>query len=359
MINIIKVWYQRHFSDPQVIILALLLLLFALVFIFMGGVLAPIIAAIVISYVLEGAVGKIQRLGLPRMLAVVTVFVLFLFSILLLTLGMMPLIVNQLVQLFKELPNMIGAGQQLLMELPQKYPIISEQQINDLMSLINTEIASLGQHILSLSLSSVVDVFTLLVYMVVVPLLVFFFLQDKDNIVTWLKRFLPNDMGLASKVRHDVDIKIGNYVRGKILEILIVGFATYLPLALMGMDYAALLSVLVGLSVIIPFVGAVAVSIPVVLIAFFQWGFSADFMTLIIAYSVVQFLDGNLLVPLLFSEVVNIHPAAIIIAVLVFGGLWGVWGVFFAIPLATLVQAVINAWPVIDESEQHIENAQA
>ncbi|MCK5335982.1 MAG: AI-2E family transporter, partial [Gammaproteobacteria bacterium] len=274
---------------------------------------------------------------------------LFLFSIMLLSLGMLPLIINQLVQLVKELPNMIATGQQLLMELPQQYPLISEQQIAQVVSFANTEIASIGQQILSISLSSVVDVFTLLVYMVVVPLLIFFFLQDKERIISWLKRFLPDDMGLASKVWRDVDIKIGNYVRGKIIEILVVGFATYLPLAIMGMDYAALLSLLVGLSVIIPFVGAVAVSIPVVLIAFFQWGFTADFVTLIVAYSVVQFLDGNILVPLLFSEVVNIHPAAIIIAVLVFGGLWGVWGVFFAIPLATLVQAVINAWPAATE----------
>ncbi|MDH5392856.1 MAG: AI-2E family transporter [Gammaproteobacteria bacterium] len=351
MINILKSWYERHFSDPQVIILALLLLLFAFISLTFGHILAPVIAAIVISYVLEGAVGKLQKLGLPRMLSVIAVFVIFIFAILLLSLGMLPLIVNQLIQLVKEFPNMIGAGQKLLMELPQQYPLISEQQIAEVMSFISTEIASIGQQILSMSLSSVVDVFTLLVYMVVVPLLIFFFLQDKENIINWLKRFLPNDMALASEVWHEVDIKIGNYVRGKIIEIVVVGFATYIPLAIMGMDYAALLSLLVGLSVIIPFVGAVAVSIPVVLIAFFQWGFTADFITLIVAYSIVQFLDGNLLVPLLFSEVVNIHPSAIIVAVLVFGGLWGVWGVFFAIPLATLVQAVINAWPVITESD--------
>lgn len=351
MIHIFKSWYQKNFSDPQVIILALLLILFTFVFLTFGDVLTPVIAAIVISYVLEGAVTKLQRLGVPRMLSVIFVFVLFLISILLLSLGILPLIINQLVQLVKELPNMIGEGQKLLMALPQQYPLISEQQIAEVVSFINTEIASMGQKILSLSLSSVVDVFTLLVYMVVVPLLIFFFLQDKNNIITWLKRFLPDDMQLATKVWRDVDVKIGNYVRGKILEILVVGFATYIPLAIMEMEYAALLSLLVGLSVIIPFVGAVAVSIPVVLIAFFQWGFTADFVTLIVAYSVVQFLDGNLLVPLLFSEVVNIHPAAIIIAVLVFGGLWGVWGVFFAIPLATLVQAVINAWPVVADKE--------
>ena len=349
MIKIFKAWYQKNFSDPQVIILALFLILFSFVFLTFGDVLTPVIAAIVISYVLEGAVTKLQRLGIPRMISVISVFVLFLISIMLLTLGMLPLIINQLIQLIKELPSMIGAGQKILMELPQKYPLISEEQIAEVVGFISTEIASIGQKILSLSLSSVVDVFTLLVYMVVVPLLIFFFLQDKINILNWLKRFLPNDMGLASKVWHDVDIKIGNYVRGKIIEILVVGFATYLPLAIMGMEYAALLSLLVGLSVIIPFVGAVAVSIPVVLIAFFQWGFTADFVTLIVAYSIVQFLDGNILVPLLFSEVVNIHPAAIIIAVLVFGGLWGVWGVFFAIPLATLVQTVINTWPVVTE----------
>jgi putative permease len=61
------------------------------------------------------------------------------------------------------------------------------------------------------------------------------------------------------------------------------------------------------------------------------------------AYSVIQLLDGNLLAPLLLSEVVNLHPVAIIVAVLLFGGLWGLWGLFFAIPLATLVQAVLKA----------------
>ena len=64
-----------------------------------------------------------------------------------------------------------------------------------------------------------------------------------------------------------------------------------------------------------------------------------------IAYAVIQLLDGNLLVPLLFSDVVNLHPVAIITAVLVFGGLWGIWGVFFAIPLATLVRSLLKAWP--------------
>ena len=88
----------------------------------------------------------------------------------------------------------------------------------------------------------------------------------------------------------------------------------------------------------------VVVTIPVVIIGLVQWGVSSDFTYMIILYFVIQGLDANLLVPLLFSEAVNIHPVAIVAAVLFFGGIWGFWGLVFAIPLATLVKAIINAY---------------
>lgn len=113
----------------------------------------------------------------------------------------------------------------------------------------------------------------------------------------------------------------------------------------MGLNFSLLLSFMVGLSVLIPFVGALAATLPIAVIGFFQWGLTANFWWLLVIYQVIQLLDGNVLVPLLFSEMVNLHPLAIIVAVVFFGGVWGLWGVFFAIPLATLVQAVLNAWP--------------
>lgn len=231
------------------------------------------------------------------------------------------------------------------MGLPEKYPFLGQGNFKEMIAGFNAELVSLGQKVFSVSLASVVDAFTLLVFLVVVPLLVFFLLKDKNKIILWMRRFMPDERGLAYSVWKDVDIKMGKYIRGKLIEILIVGCATYIPFKYMGLNYAATLSLFVGLSVIIPYVGAVAVTIPVALIAWFQWGASSEFVYVMVAYLVVQFLDGNILVPLLFSEVVDMHPAAIIIAVLVFGGLWGVWGVFFAIPLATLIQAVLNAWP--------------
>ncbi|VAW61171.1 Putative permease PerM (= YfgO) [hydrothermal vent metagenome] len=346
MIDVLRAWYVRNFSDPQAVILALMIIFGVALFAFMGQVLTPVIAAVVIAYVLEGVVRKLCRLKIPHLLSVSLVVVGFVVLLLVLMLGLTPVISTQMSQFFLEVPSMLTKGQSLLISLPKEYPFISEQQIQDIVSHVNTEIASIGQLVVSRSVSSVVNLFTVLVYMVVVPLLVFFFLKDKENILQWLSRFLPKEDGLATKVWKDVDVKIGSYIRGKLLEVVIVGIATYIPLKIFDLQYAALLSLFVGLSVIIPYVGAVAVTIPVALIAYFQFGPGSEFLYIMLAYLIVQFLDGNILVPLLFSEVVNMHPAAIIMSVLVFGGLWGVWGVFFAIPLATLIQAVINAWPI-------------
>ena len=153
---------------------------------------------------------------------------------------------------------------------------------------------------------------------------------------------------MLSKIWEEMNQQVANYVRGKAVEILVVGSVSYVAFIILGLNYAALLAVLVGFSVVIPYIGAAVVTLPIAMIGYVQWGWSSEFMTLMVVYGVIQALDGNVLVPLLFSETVNLHPVAIILAVLVFGGIWGVWGVFFAIPLATLIKAILNAWPTID-----------
>jgi putative permease len=269
-------------------------------------------------------------------------FVAFLFFLIF---GMVPLLSIQVTELIKELPNYLNQGQQALLQLPQQYSFVSEKQVLELSETINKEIAMLGQNILAVSISSIPGLITLAVYLILVPLLVFFFLKDKAIILNWFSGLLPKDRALTSQVWAEMDLQLGNYVRGKFWEILIVGVVTYIGFVVLGLKYAILLGVLVGLSVLVPYLGAAVVTVPVAVVAYFQWGWGSEFAILMIVYGVIQALDGNLLVPLLFSEVVNLHPVAIIVSVLFFGGLWGFWGVFFAIPLATLVKALITSWP--------------
>ena len=347
-------WFRRQISNPQIIILAVLLIFGFALIIVAGQIIAPVIAALVIAYVLEGGVKSFQKMKMPRIAAVIVVVVLFLFLVFTLLFGLLPLVSAQAVQFAAQIPSWIAEGRLVLSELPQRYPeIVSEAQIDQLFQAIGGTIAEVGQQmLLTLSTSSVVGVITIVIYLILVPILVFFFLKDKTKLTNWFIGMVPaKDDRLARTVWEDVNRQMSNYIRGKFWEILIVGGVTLVTFSLFGLQYAVLLSVVVALSVLIPFVGAAVVTIPVVAVAWFQWGMTPEFAYLVIAYLVIQILDGNVLVPWIFSEVVDLHPVAIVVAVLFFGGIWGIWGVFFAIPLATLVQAVMTSWPKTIESE--------
>ncbi len=350
--RLITDWFKRTFSDPQVVFLTLFLVAGFAIILTMGDMLMPVLASVVIAYLLEGLVAMIERRGVPRIIAATMVFSAFLVFLTLVLFGLMPLLSRQVTQLVQQLPVMISEGLKLLMTLPERYPdIVSTAQVSEAIDRIREEFAMFGQAVVSASLSSVVGVITILVYLILMPLLVFFFLKDKALIVSWFTKFMPEDRKFATQVWYDVDRQIGNYVRGKFWEIVIVWSVSVFTFSYFGLQYAMLLAVLVGLSVIIPYIGATVVTFPVLLVAWFQWGWGSEFIWLAVGYLVIQILDGNVLVPLLFSEVVNLHPVAIIVAILVFGGLWGFWGVFFAIPLATLVSAVLRAWPARDDVE--------
>ena len=351
--NVVTQWYRRYVSDPQVVILAVLLAIGLLVIMTLGQMLAPVLAGVVIAYLLDGVVEKIHRLGLPRLPAVAIVFLAFMTFLVFALLWLVPRLSEQVTQLIRQLPDIITQSQAVLLQLPEKYPnLFTTEQVKDLGTTIRTEITELSQRVLSLSVPAVTGLITLLVYMILVPVLSFFFLKDKYRILGWFDERLPHERGLVDAVAKDVNMQVSNYVRGKVWEIFIVGAAAFITFSLMGLQYALLLSTMVGLSVVIPYIGAAVVTVPVAIIAWFQWGWSGDFAWVIFAYAVLQALDGNLLAPLLFSEVVNLHPVAIIIAILVFGGIWGFWGVFFAIPLATLVQAVMTTWPRMNRDEE-------
>jgi len=381
MIARVNDWFRRHFSDPQVVILALFLALGVLAIVLFGKMLAPVLASLVLAYLLEGGVQRLERLGAPRLLGVIGVFTGFMAALVYLLFGLVPMLTRQLAAIVRDLPSYVALAQDWVAKLPERYPqivapaepksgteavagggaelvadegqrelaLISQEQLSRWLDNIGSELVNYGATLVSFS--GVMSAVNLLIFLVLMPVLVFFFLKDKHQLMAWIGQYLPRDRDLVTRVWHEVDAQIGNYVRGKVLEILIVWVVTYAVFALLDMPFVMLLSMLVGFSVIIPYIGAAVVTVPVALVALVAFGPGAGFWYVLVAYTIIQALDGNVLVPILFSEVVSLHPVAIITAVLVFGGIWGFWGVFFAIPLATLVNAVLRAWPRLRKDE--------
>ena len=349
MLEILNKWYQRYFFEEESILLLVLLAVALVVLLTVGEIIAPVLAAAVLAFLMEGLSNRLEASGFPQWLALITSFAVFVGLFFGLVLLVFPLIWRQLLSLFQELPSMIDEVNAWLAVLPEQYPqLLNEEQVVRMVGLAQEELAKFGQSVLTFSLASIPLLLVALIYLILVPLLVFFFLKDRQVILHWLGGFLPRERPLLQRIWQEMNEQMANYVRGKVIEILIVGAVSYLAFRWMGLNYAALLGMTVGLSVIVPYIGAFVVTIPVLLIGAFQWGIGEQFYWLLAIYILIQALDGNVLVPLLFSEAVNLHPVAIILAVIFFGGVWGMWGVFFAIPLATLVKAVINAWPKPD-----------
>jgi len=307
--------------------------------------LMPVFISIVIAVLLDSLIEWLKRFHLRRKAGVYLVFMLFLALFFDLLIILLPIISHQIGQLVGDLPSIITKVKGELILLPQKYPgIISEERINQFIALLASEFNDLGKNIIQISISSVRGIITIIIYLILVPFLVFFFLKDKAMILEWFRRLLPEERGLAIQVWQEVYEQFFNYLRGKILEILFVWAINYIVFALLGLKYSIIISLFVGLAVLVPYIGAAVMFIPVILIAFFQWGLGANLIYIIIAFLFLHTLDGNMIAPLLLSKVVKIHPVAIIISILVFGGLWGFWGLVFAIPLATLLHAVLKAW---------------
>ncbi|HSX20831.1 MAG TPA: AI-2E family transporter [Gammaproteobacteria bacterium] len=358
MYRVFKGWLDRYLSDPEAILLIVFLVGGFFILKIFGDILTPIFVSIAIAILLQMWVHILEKRNCPQTYAfwiVYTAFLLIFFGALLF---LLPLLWRQCVNLVTEMPTLVQNGRTAISDFIQsKQDYISEQYVETIFSSVIAQTQDWGKRAITVSLASIPGIITWVVYLILVPLLVFFFLRDHAQLMAWFKQFLPEKRGLIRKIWFEMHIQVGNYFRGKLTEIIIVGLFTYVVFLFFDLRYQVLLASLVGLSVVIPFVGVVIATIPVVLVGYFQYGFigglTGEFALMLYSYAFVQLVDGSILVPLLFSNAVNLHPIAIIIAILVFGSLWGFWGVFFAIPLATLVKAIINAWPHHGHTEHH------
>ncbi|MGK2914219.1 MAG: AI-2E family transporter [Porticoccaceae bacterium] len=352
MWRILDSWMHRYFGDEEAVLLLLTIVAVLLAVVALEHVFAPLMTAIVFTFLLSTPVRYLEYWRVPHLLAVSLVFVAFTGIIVVFIVLLAPLLIQQSTALLLQVPQMLRHWQDVLLLLPERYPqLVSEAHVVEVMDYAAQGARKFAEAALSGSISKFSNVVGLAVYLIMVPMMIFFMLKDRNALIATLSGLWPQERPIMRKVWLEMDVQIANYVRGKVVQIIIVGVVTYLCFLLLGVGYAALLALLVGLSVVIPYIGAAVIAIPVAMVGYFQWGWGGEFVWLMASYALIQFLDGNILVPLLFSEAVSLHPIAIILSVLLFGGFWGFWGVFFAIPLATLVQAIYNAWPRNDARE--------
>jgi putative permease len=346
MLDQINSFLKKIFSNEETIVFSFVIFCAFLMMTFFGSVLTPFLISIVVAYLLVGVQKKIESFNISSKWALVITFAIFIVTGAAMLLWLLPILYTQLQAFVLDVPELFNNFLEFVSTLPAKFPeLVTSEQITVFFQAVSSELSSITQNIVKSSIAGIQSTITILLYIILFPILVFFFLFDRKNIMEGLSKLVPGNREMFSNIWTEMDMQLSNYVRGKTTEIFVVGLCAAIIFSLVGLKYSALLSVLVGLSVVIPYVGAFLVTVPVVIVGLLQFGLTSEFYILITLYLLLQILDGNLLVPIIFSDAVKLHPVAIILAVFIFGSMFGFWGVFFAIPMATFIKAVWNAWP--------------
>ena len=330
------------FADSDVNkLLMLLVLAGGFIWLFIGE-LAPFLVAVLIAYMLDGAVTRLTRLFRLRHTTTVSLVVFGTLVLALLSFSILPKLLVQIRRLTDRLPELAKVLESMVSYanrfIPDQAAINQQTIVNRFASVF----AAGSEGLINGFLSFAGDLFSLLIYLVLIPLLVFFMLKEKMEIRAYVGQFLPASPFFV-RLWDDINEQFGSYIRGKFLEAVMVGTVTWYVFLFYNMDFSLALAVMVGLSVFVPFVGIIVVTFPVVILVYLQFGWSADFAWIIGLYTFIQVLDAQLLVPLLFSQVVKISPVALFASIIFFGNLWGAWGVFLAIPMASLIKCLISA----------------
>ncbi|MCH9705531.1 MAG: AI-2E family transporter [Proteobacteria bacterium] len=340
MLTKLNQWLEDIFANSDVNKLILVIAGFCTILWFLLDELAPLLAAIMLAYILDGGVNKLhQWLRCRRSTAVMLMVMLTLF-LSIIALYALPRFLLELRQLGTQLPELENTLANATVKINSYLPEYAAMDSTVLASKSGEIFSAIAAYLFNNLFSYAGNLFSLFIYLILLPLLVFFLLRDKLQIVNYLSRFIPTSP-IFSEFWQQANEQFGSYIRGKFLEAAIVGATTWIFLLFFETRYALSLAILVGLSVFVPFVGAVAVTFPIVLFAYLQFGWSSEFFWIVGLYSLVQLIDGQILVPLLFSEVIKIHPVALFSALIFFGNLWGIWGVFFAIPLASVIKIIV------------------
>ncbi len=345
--ELLKDFIDDYLGHEEAVFFSFLVILFALMLLLLVEILAPVVTGVVIAYVLSGLVERLSRAGMQEIVSVSTVFIGFVGLVLGFFLLLIPLLWQQAASFAAVLPGLMRTIQTGWEDLAEAYPeILARADFSSLPVWVTGEWTNMGGAVLETAFSQLFSIFGIFIYFFIVPFSVFFVLKDGRKFRAWISAILPENRVMLTVVAREMDLQLGNYIRGKCAQILIVGSVSFsIFYFLLDLNYSALLAAAVGLSVVVPIVGFVAVTFPVVGVALAQFGWSDHLALVMICYLIIQLLDAYVLTPMLFSEANDLHPLIIIVSVLVFGSIWGFWGVFFAIPMALLVKVIISAWP--------------
>lgn len=308
--------------------------------------------SIVLSYLLNPFVNFIEKRGIKRSYSILIVYSFLTAIIVIVLLSLVPKVFNEFENLVRLMPsyfnriynyfnNLFVKYSKHIDKLPPGFKEIKEVFLENL-----KEIQALFINYLRRITNSVMGMFPKMISFIIVPILAFYFLKDKDYFKKKIILIIPkNYRNDVVQIGREVDTVLGKFVRGQLLVAAFVGISTSIALLLIGVDFAIIIGFVAGIADIIPYFGPIIGIMPALVFAILKGPIKA--LWVIISFIIIQQLECNIIEPKIVGDSVGIHPVVVMLALLIGGSYFGIIGMLFAIPV-TIVLKVASSF-IIDK----------
>lgn len=340
-----KFMKSRLFAGLVYVLLGLLILfmlqqikpMVATTYGFLKAVLAPFLIAVIISYVLNPIVNMLNHRKVPRTMAVLLIYAVFVTCVIVILMNLIPMFMEQLKEMNEHLPELTMRAQGLYDGLNDNRLIPESVRTGLEKALVKLE--DNFSAVITNMANGIGTTINMLLIAFIVPFLAFYMLKDFQLIEKTVLTFVPKGRRMSViKLVKDIDTALGNYVRGQFIVCILVGILAYIGYWAIGMPYPLLLASIVALFNIIPYMGPFFGAAPALIMA---TTISIKMVLLVAVINLlVQILEGNVISPQVVGRTTHLHPMTIILALLVGGELSGIVGMILAVPILAVLKVL-------------------
>lgn len=341
------VWFKRHIAHSESLAIMSTLLIAALIYHIAGAMLTPFIIGAVISYLLHFPIAWLRNY-MSHFWATTVVFSLSMIVFIASCVWGIPLISLQLFHFMSETPKMSQEFATAVLAILDQYPHFFSHDMREAF-VVQASFQQNTQQLLQFGstwlLKIMPSALTVVIYLVMIPMIVFFMNKDEDYFLGLIRKAYPQSCPQLVVIWQNIKQELEFFVSAKLVHMLIIWALSLALFLSFSLKYAYILSIPMAFTVFIPYVGTAVATLPLLMIAYLQFGFGMSFLLLMSGHTLLQIIEANFIVPLLFAHSNDMHPVIILAAVLFFGQWYGVAGMFFAIPAASVIKVLIQHWP--------------
>lgn len=310
------------------------------IFSFLIHLLIPFIIASFVAYILYPIITWLKQYNFPNVLSILFIYMLFIGGFIYSVYRVYPALMIQLRDLNEHIPQFIKMYEDTIYQIYVSTSFLPEA-VHDQMDQFIFNIETTLENQVGKIMSGFTKIFDFIVMLTIIPVLVFYFLKDYQAIKKYFVTFIPvKHRNMVEQIAGVIDRSLGGYIRGQLLVAGFVSLLTFITFHLIGVKYALLLAMIMGVTNIIPYFGPIIGALPAVAITITVS--TKLTIIVIIAVLIIQIVESNFISPYIVGKTMNIHPIAIIFALLLGGKIYGIVGMIIAVPALTILKEVIN-----------------